>query len=314
MKTSAIVVFVGDPYLALTFYKSYKKFWDEEVDEIVVGISSKRDDMLDFIGEIWGKEPKARVLKIKNQYGYGSPDHGQTLDALAAMAKHEILMTIDSDFFILRKGVINEFKKKMNFHHVMGSTAGRICGENDLKLKFIKQAKYGRVCPWLSFWNMDMLRDLKFPTMQSVFVKRKGDIFEMCPLDGNQDRAAESEELWLETMGWLTYKVFTEKNNVSFEEIPSKSKSYFHMIGVSMGVRKYMKDMKTNLVFDRDHQSGFHSCSFLPSIYYNYMKNLKDYKNSDYYESILDLIERNKTTEEKLKEDKSNIHLDCIFS
>jgi hypothetical protein len=86
------------------------------------------------------------------------------------------------------------------------------------------------------------------------------------------------------------------------------------MVGVSMGVRKYMKDLKTGLIFDRNDVGGFKPCRHIPKIYYNYKNNRNDYHNEDYHASLMELIERSKTTESELLKDKSLSALDCLFS
>ena len=316
MKISAITVFVGDPYLALTFHKSYKKFWENEVDELILGISSSRDDMLEFISELWSKEKNVTIVKVKNDHGYGSPDHGKLLDMLVPKAKHDVVMTIDSDFFILKSGVIEGYKKQMLRHDVIGSTAGRMEGSECLKKVFhthIKR-KIGRICPWLSFWRTNILKGFNFTTFKSVFVSCEGKRFAISPDSRDDKGESEENELWLETMGFLTYRLFTEREKTSFLEIPLTSNSYLHMTGISMGVRKYMKDLKTGLIFDRNEVGGFKPCRHIPKIYYNYKNNRNDYHNEDYHASLMELIERSKTTESELLKDKSLSALDCLFS
>ena len=316
MKISAVTVFVGDPYLALTFYKSYKKFWHEEIDELILAISSSRDDMIEFISDLWSKEKNVTIVKVKNEHGYGSPDHGRLLDILIPKAKHDVVMTIDSDFFILKNGVIEGYKKQMGKYDIIGSTAARIDGYESLKAilhNHIKR-KTGRICPWLSFWKRDILKGLNFPTLKSVFVMCENDKFVISPNPRDDERPQEKNELWLETMGWLTYELFSKRDKTSFLEIPLKSDSYFHMIGISMGVRKYMKDLKTGLIFDRNDVCGSKPCIHIPNIYYNYKKNRNDYHNEDYHASLMELINRSNTTESKMLEDKSLNNLNCIFS
>ena len=142
----------------------------------------------------------------------------------------------------------------------------------------------------------------------------KDNKFVISPNSRDDKYIPEKNELWLETMGWLTYKTFSKREKTSFLEIPLTSDSYFHMTGISMGVRKYMKDLKTGLIFDRNDVGKFDSCRHIPKIYYNYKNNRNDYHNEDYHASLMELINRSNTTESKLLEDKSLNNLNCIFS
>lgn len=313
-KISAITVFVGDPYLALTFYKSYKKFWEHEIDEFVIGISTIKDDIAEFIKNLWLNDSKVKLFTFKNDTGYGSPDHGTLLDELVKYTKHDIVMTIDSDLFILKKNVISYLKSKLNSYDVIGSIAGRVDGDMDLIRKFQQKLgqKIGRICPCFSLCKKYFLKELKFPTYKSVFIKQQGDSFIISPDDANDRFIPFKNELWLETMGWVTYNLF--KNKAKLFELPQSCDQYYHMTGVSMGVRKYMIDKNTNFIFDRNVAYQKLPCRHIAKIYYNYVKNKNDYKNQDYYDSLMDLIKISNTSEEKLLQDKSFDFLDCIFT
>ena len=314
MKISAITVFVGDPYLALTFYKSYKKFWHNEIDEFIIGISTTRNDIGKFIFDLWSKEKNVKIHQFVNDTGYGSPDHGVLLDKLVKFATNDVVMTIDSDLFILQKNIISHLKNKLKSYDVIAPTAGRVDGNVNLIKKFQDKIghKIGRMCPCLSLCKKSIIENLNFPTYKSVFVKNTKDKFVISPQDANDRYVPLEDELWLETMGWFTYNLLANKAKLFV--IPQSGSQYYHMTGVSMGVRKYMIDPKTNMIFDRNILGRNVSCRHLPKIYYNYKQNKNDYYNQDYYDSLLNLIKVSNTSEDILEKDKSLQNLDCIFT
>ena len=209
---------------------------------------------------------------IENDKGYGSPDHGKILDILVPRATHDLVITIDSDFFILQNHVINDIKSNFKNYDVAGSIGGRIDGNADLKDLFHKQVKrkLGRICPWFSIWKKEIFDKLNYPTFKSVFVSHDNSEFQISDNNNDCRYATFSNELWLETMGWITYLAIT-KLNIKVFDIAEKCEKYHHMAGVSMGVRKYMKDMNTGNIFDRNVLATDLPCRHLYKIFYNYI-------------------------------------------
>ena len=127
---AVLVAFAADPYLALYFKKTYDLFWKNEVDESHIHINGKQKFIIDFIEKLWQKDAKQIIKR------YWVYRQGEAFNELYPQINCDTLITMDSDNFIYRKGVINKFANMVE------------SGEYDY---------VGSRHPFMSFWNKSVL-------------------------------------------------------------------------------------------------------------------------------------------------------------
>lgn len=106
LKRSMAISFIDDPYLAILFKRIYDKNIKGEVDELNIAINGENIEIVEFIKNLW----KDEATNILMKYTKGETvAHGEALNKLYAISKGDIFITLDSDNFIYRKGIIDRY-------------------------------------------------------------------------------------------------------------------------------------------------------------------------------------------------------------
>lgn len=104
VKRTLLLAFLDDPYVAIYAKQLYEN-WKDEVDDIRIYVSGEQSFIVDYIVALW-----ADIGTTK--YQYKLVPHGECLNHLYAIKDiGNVLITLDSDNFIYKTGVINELAK-----------------------------------------------------------------------------------------------------------------------------------------------------------------------------------------------------------
>ena len=225
------MAFVCNPYLAVLQKRMYERFWKEEVDEVLINVNGCNDVIRQWIIDLW-KDDKVKYIDdvpseirqgpaFDNLYKHVSDDIG-------------IVITMDSDNFIFKNGVLDYFKDMLDgeygsigslgYHAYPGSVS-------DLALE-----KYGtaRLNPFMSFWKkeiIDQIKDVDFCT----YNYKKGEKFGplgVLPDDG-----------WMDIMCKFSLNYF--KISPKFLKITQTQEGkYIHIAALSSIMRRHYRDLE----------------------------------------------------------------------
>lgn len=154
-KISVLIAFTCNPYLAVLQKETYLKYWKDEVDEVLVNVNGNNYEMMKFIAELWRKDDKVKWV-------FEAPfemRQGVAFDVLYHLVSGGIVMTIDSDCFIYKKGVVTKFADKIrsgNFDAV--GSDGHHVKPHQVATKIYKLYGMVRYNPFLAFFRNSILR------------------------------------------------------------------------------------------------------------------------------------------------------------
>ena len=192
---SAITTFWNNPYLAVYFKRLYESYWKDEVDELLVCVHGPDKKVNHFIADLF---PNSRITAIP------LPEMGAALDYIYPFVKGDILMTIDSDNFITKKGVVKKCAEMVGETGSYGAvgTAGKSARPLWIGEEVAKHFGIVRLNSFLSFWKKRCLNEKPF-TFQRMKFKKGEKLFgftfpDWCSLD---------------TMGYMTLQ-FMQRGNL----------------------------------------------------------------------------------------------------
>jgi glycosyltransferase involved in cell wall biosynthesis len=236
-KSTVLVSFIGDPYIAISFRKNYEK-WRDNIDEIIVGISAADAWMTEFISSLWEKDSKAKIV------AYNEPmSHGNVFDTIYKMATGKVIITLDSDNYIIKPEIVSEYIDQVlsGEAQVIGST-GLHCNEPPMVEKCVQDYGFVRINPFMSFWDKSLIDSTGPVTFNSVVMnydKKTG----VLSKEGNNP-------IRFDTMSWMTYKIFFG-NKIKMTKIPTWEKGgWVHAFATSIGVKRMFFNKKIGRVFD----------------------------------------------------------------
>lgn len=190
MKISAVTTFLRYPLLAVYFRYLYDKYWKDEVYELLVCVHGDNKRINHFIADLF---ENSRITAI--------PVHemGIALDYIYPFVRGDVLMTIDSDTFIEKGGIITKYAKMIDRADVIG-TVGNSSRPLSLGVQVAEHFGFVRFNTFLSFWNRKVLDEEPFTFQRIKF--RKGEIFlnYEIPEDG-----------YLDTMAYMSLKFLQKK-------------------------------------------------------------------------------------------------------
>lgn len=138
MTRAALLPYPGDPFLLHYWLKFYDQFWADEVDALYIGLNSPLEKAgVDYINEmIQSRIDQGR--KIVLDYYPDMADHGPTIRKLLEMCDEDLVMLIEDDGFIFRKGQVDScFKQIENgSYDVVGGKRG------SCDFEILEQAKW----------------------------------------------------------------------------------------------------------------------------------------------------------------------------
>lgn len=163
-KNSLMVTFISDPYHAILFHDRWE-FFKDEIDQIVVGIAGKLPKVNDFIADLWGDKVVARVDIHRNQ--------GQSFNAIYPSVKNDVVITMDSDNYIFKKGLVRKYSDMIGEYDIIGSEGFHIKPSSLIK-DMHDHFGYVRINPFMSFWNREILNKIENLSWETWYFK-KGD-------------------------------------------------------------------------------------------------------------------------------------------
>jgi hypothetical protein len=216
MRVEAMSAFNSDPFIALLFRKSLAN-WIDEVDRIHICIHGENDEINDFIESIF-KHDKIITYRPEQRF----TELGQAYDHIYPNVNCDVLMTVDSDNFILKKGVVAKYAPIALKEGLVGYPG---CSCKPVRLwREIGQKNYNmiRINTMLSWWSKKKLDELKFSFQRKVL--RQGDIIEGIKI--------EAPKITIDTLAELTIK-YLKKNNGKYHRL-KETDDWFHLGGMSM--------------------------------------------------------------------------------
>lgn len=244
---SLIIAFTPNPYLALHFYDTLPNFIDD-IDEMIIGIDGEDTPfnikVKNFIYNLFESE------KITNCIYRGPMDQGQVFDRLYKHCQGDILITMDSDLIIKKKGYLEKWIKVIESGNIdlIGSTGGHIdkglreAVFSNIRIGGPDNVPIGRINPFLSFWRMSILKQIKDLTFAGKDLKEGDMLFPKAgikaPADGYVDPFV---------LAFLGFTEHTEKILITKDEDPPDC---FHYGGLSWIYRSYLVNTKKKITPD----------------------------------------------------------------
>lgn len=191
-KVVAISTFWNNPYLAVYWKRLYEKYWKDEVDELWVCVHGKDKKVNHFIAGLF-ENSKITAIPL--------PEMGAALDYIYPYLTGDILMTIDSDTFITKKGIIKGLASKIGEYDAIG-TAGNSSRPLSLGESVANHFGLVRLNSFFSLWNKKKLDEKPFTFQRMKFLKGDKLFGFTFPEDGSID-----------TMGFMTLQ-FMQNNKI----------------------------------------------------------------------------------------------------
>jgi hypothetical protein len=122
MSRAVILPYPGDPFLINYWLNLYDQVWGEEIHKLYVYLNSPIEkEVVDYIEERVKRSKNTVFIHNNVQIG-----HGESIDACLDLVQEDILMLIEDDTFVFKKGVIDECFKKIEsgYYDIVGSKRG----------------------------------------------------------------------------------------------------------------------------------------------------------------------------------------------
>jgi glycosyltransferase involved in cell wall biosynthesis len=225
--TTVLLVFIANPYLALLQKRTYLKYWKSEVDEVLINVNGHNDQIRNFIAELWQDDKVKFIDNVSEEMR-----QGEAFNRLYPHATGDIIMTLDSDNFIYKTGVIKKFVEQMSKVDSIGSR-----GLHAFPYTIAKRCieKYGivRLNPFLGFYKkkyIDKIKGLDFRT-RAYKAGQELDFFGTMPCDG-----------WFDVMSEFAQRYFKEAPK--YKLINEIGDGYVHFGGISSLYRRYFRNLE----------------------------------------------------------------------
>lgn len=231
-RISVLLAFVTNPFLAVYQKKIYEKYWKDEIDELLISVNGRNDQMREFIYDLWKNDDKlVRIENIAIERRQGS-----VFNDLYQYVNGDILMTLDSDNFIYKKGVIDELVAPIRggAKDAVGSVGNHAHPWANARI-LIEKNGCVRMNPFMSFFRKSIIDEISDLDFRSASLKKDeySDLFQGCiPEDGHID-----------VMGPFSIKFF--QKSLKYTKIPPVVVGqYIHMYGISSIFRRNFKRME----------------------------------------------------------------------
>jgi len=317
-KVSVILAFVCNPYLAILQKKLYLKYWKDEVDEVLINVNGRNDSIRKFIIDLWKDDDKvAFIVDTPTEIRQGT-----AFETLYPGVMGKVLVTMDSDNFIYKKGVIRKYSNYIlnGEYDCIGSTGYHAWPNSVSKLCL---EKYGtvRLNPFMSFWNVTYInnvnknnspseyKDVHFGTHNYL----KGDSYS--PLGGPMPDSG-----WMDIMADFSLR-YLSKYPKYLKILQGLEGEYYHVGGISSIYRRHFRSLEdTNTqkytVNTETAQQMYYSGWY--NLIFEYTKN--DFPDKEYNEEYLKAhnrqLELNKISQDKinkLSNTMKNRNKDCFL-
>jgi len=135
MSRAAILPYPGDPFLLNFWLHFFDNVWHDEVDKLYIYLNTPAEaGVVDYIRKLCLERPKISFI-----YENTRTDHGIGIDRTIDLVEQDLVMLIEDDGFIFRKGYVeNSFKAiESGDFDVVGSKRGSCHPEISIKAKEI---------------------------------------------------------------------------------------------------------------------------------------------------------------------------------
>ena len=232
-KTSVLLAFVANPFLAVFMKNNYLNFWKDEVDEVLININGRNKMIVDFIVSLWNEDNKVKFIDVVDR----EMRQGDAFDRIYPKATGDILMTIDSDNYVYKKGVVSRYVNWVR-EGKFDAIGSRGHHAYPAEVSDILVNKYGiiRLNPFMSFWRRDLVEKMDVITFRTYNYKA-GEKFEPIGtflLDG-----------WMDCMARFSLQYWQFTKNYKVID-PTFQGEYVHMSGVSSVFRRNFKGLEDN--------------------------------------------------------------------
>lgn len=230
---TTFIAYVCDPYLALFHYKNYLKFWKDDVDEVLVNVNGRNDQIREWIADLWRKDSKCKFVDSYPQ----EIRQGGAFNRLYPHLKTDLFMTVDSDNFIYKKGVVSELKRLMvqNNYGAIGSVGHHIYPVSVAR-KVLNQCGIVRFNPFMGFFRKAVADKINNLTFES-FAFDQGEKF------GFIDSMPEKGYGEVMSKFTLQYRAIEPSHLVIWHD---KIGDYIHVSGLSSIFRRFFMGLEQN--------------------------------------------------------------------
>ena len=276
-KIFALLVFAPDPFIALYFKRLYEANFKDEINGLLVQVNGARPEIVDFIADLYKDE-----FVVKH---YDHSNQGIGFDELYKKFTGDILMTLCSDNFIYKKGVVTKFASMIGEYDVIGSK-GLHASPTMMADKIAQRIGFCRINPFMSFWNAKKLREIEPFTFQKVGMEKGSILKALNMLYEGEGR--------LDVMTDMSIK-FMSRDNKAFIYGADNPPDWIHASGLSSGVYGHLMhpDGKNLAGIDKDFSESKLSKEFLAWLYHCYEMTVKDCSLKKFNKAYLQAI-RNK--------------------
>jgi hypothetical protein len=275
-----MMCFVSDPYHALLFRESFDIFKDE-FDQVIVGISGKIPKVNDFIKELYKDCEVPWIV-------YYHMNQGQVFDKIYPHVKGDILITMDSDNYIFKKGIISRYSSliEKGEYDIVG-THGKHAKPSEFADALIKKFGYVRINPFMSFWKKELIDKLDNLTFQSRVWVQAG------MYDREIDWKMETDSS-LDHMGILTLRLI--RNGARINIIPAENPpEWIHPGAMATAIKHHLlRDDATASLDGSDKKTCYNpvNIGLLGRWYFTWRRTKDKYPDKEFNDEYYRAIER----------------------
>lgn len=228
---SCLIAFVCNPYLAVMQKQTYLKYWKDEIDELLINVNGRNDQIRKFIVDLWKDDDKVKVVNDLP----AEMRQGTAFDSLCPAVEGKVLMTLDSDNFIYKKGVVEAHSNMIlsGQYDAVGS-AGHHARPVKVADKLVSKYTTVRLNPFMSFWNMGIVMRIPNLTFGTHSIE-KGERWRFY---GDVD-----ERISLDVMSYFSLQFFELSKKIC--KIPSaREGEYVHVGALSSIFRRNFRSIE----------------------------------------------------------------------
>jgi glycosyltransferase involved in cell wall biosynthesis len=296
MKTSCLLTFICDPFHALLFRKTFEN-WKDEIDELVLSVSGEENQFIkEFIVNLF---PEAKERVIENE----RLSQGDAYDRIYKYCTGDIIMTVDSDNYILKKGVVTKFKNMIGEYDVIGSTGLHATPyiADDIRKKF----GFVRFNPFMSYWKRSFLEQIENLTW-GVYRFNKGQKFPQVDYIATGDGH-------LDVMGLVGVQAL--QLGAKKFVIKPETGEYLHASGMSGAVLSHLGNGGRTVIGRKSNAINVPIPSGLLAWYlFAYLKTYEEFPDKkfceEYYEALKRKIKDSHFTYEQIRDMAKKIEKD----
>jgi len=286
-RVSVMVAFTPNPYLALHFF-DHMKNWIGDVDEVFIAVEGENTK---FNGEIKNFISNLFLHNKISNFEYGQPmDQGEVFDKMFPFVTGDILVTMDSDYIIKKRGYLKKYLKQIESgtYDIIGSRGGACYKELRAFLDpYVAHDKDKnlRVNPFLSFWKVETLKKIVGLSFAGKEIKKGDIIFPKAEVKAPADG-------WVDpfVLAYLAYTEYDKKIFITKQD--AEPPDTFHYSGMSWTYRYYLSNENGltpdgTLVGNKFKLRIFHLALHI-ALYENYRGRYPDKEYNDFVGETLE--------------------------